>query len=297
MLREGDWQDPTHAERADGNPRVKHELHDVLGTPDIAFHTGWADDAAPVAEPVWTGLMAYGRADAGLSSQVLPGEPASQWFHDGSAWVGTDTQLTDDEGRFDFGAPAAAPGLLERFVVLEADGSCGRQVSVRLESGAPVVITDIDETLTVADSEFFRQTTDMDYVPEAYEGGAAMLSRWVEKGVQPIYMTARPHVARAETRLWLDALGFPSGPLLTAPTLVVGDDTFAYKSLWVGRVVDDLGLDVVAAYGNATTDIDAYLTRIPAERVYIIGDHAGEQGTVGVQGGWSEHLDTVVEAW
>lgn len=287
------WHDPSHAALADGNPRVKHELHDVFGTPSAAFHTGVDELAAPEEQPRWHARVAFGRSDAGLESIGLAGEPASLWFYDGTTWQGTDAVLSGDQGWVDFDGPTTEVGLVERTLVLEADATCGRQVSVRLAADAPVVITDIDETLTIADAEFYQQVNDADYVPVARAGGPELMHAWAEQGVQPIYMTARPHVARAETRTWLEDLGFPPGPLITADGLVFGEATADYKALWVARVVDELGWDVLAAYGNAPTDIDAYLTRVPAERVFIIGPHAGEQGTVAVDVDWLEHLAEV----
>ena len=183
-------------------------------------------------------------------------------------------------------------------MILGADASCATFFSARLPTATPVVLTDIDGTLTISDDELFAQINDAAYDPVAYDGGDAMLQVWADKGVQPIYMTARPHVLRSETRAWLDVHGYPQGPVITSSQLVFGDATAAYKRAWVERIVTQLGWDVVAAYGNADTDITAYLAGgIPAERVYIIGENAGDQGTVAIHDDWLAHTDAVVRSY
>ena len=48
------------------------------------------------------------------------------------------------------------------------------------------------------------------------------------------------------------------------------------------------------AYGNATTDIYAYLNAgIAADVTWIIGDHAGEMGTHAVTGAWTARVGEV----
>jgi hypothetical protein len=91
------------------------------------------------------------------------------------------------------------------------------------------------------------------------------------------------------TRDWLDELGFSPGPLRVTDENAqavpsesgVGDYKKARLQAWLAAYPIDF------AYGNATTDIYAYLgAGLPAEDVWIIGDHAGEQGTHAVDGTW-----------
>jgi len=56
-----------------------------------------------------------------------------------------------------------------------------------------------------------------------------------------------------------------------------------------------VGLNIVRAYGNATTDIAAYADGgIPKADTYIIGEHAGEQGTQPLYNDYTYHYSTVV---
>jgi phosphatidate phosphatase PAH1 len=103
------------------------------------------------------------------------------------------------------------------------------------------------------------------------------MQTWDGKGYTIVYLTARLHTFRPETRTWLEDEGYPTGPMITAADL---GDAAAYKTAWLQRMIDDFGWDVVAAYGNATTDIDAYAAAgIPTDITFIIGPNAGMGGT------------------
>jgi hypothetical protein len=69
----------------------------------------------------------------------------------------------------------------------------------------------------------------------------------------------------------------------------VGDFKLAYLSglLQAGYAID-------FAYGNAATDIYAYLgAPLPADRVWIIGVNAGQQGTHAVVDSWQDRVGEV----
>jgi phosphatidate phosphatase PAH1 len=84
-------------------------------------------------------------------------------------------------------------------------------------------------------------------------------------------------VERVESRIWLRDEMFPTGPLVTATDV---EEAAAYKTLWLKRMVNDLGWTIVAAYGNAQTDIDAYNNvGIPKADTFIVGPLAGMGGT------------------
>jgi phosphatidate phosphatase PAH1 len=67
-----------------------------------------------------------------------------------------------------------------------------------------------------------------------------------------------------------------------------------FKGGWLNEMKERVQVSWVAAYGNASTDISAYADAgIPKERTFIIGPHAGEGGTVAIQGSYENHLSTV----
>ena len=57
-------------------------------------------------------------------------------------------------------------------------------------------------------------------------------------------------------------------------------DAAAYKTVWLQRMVQTFGWDIVAAYGNASTDITAYQNAgIPKTQTFIVGPLAGSDST------------------
>jgi hypothetical protein len=86
-----------------------------------------------------------------------------------------------------------------------------------------------------------------------------------------------------DTRGWLDLLAFAPGALVLAPTngdavpsnSGVGD--FKLREL---QALEAEGFTLDWAYGNATTDIYAYLgAGLAATNVWIVGPYAGDSGT------------------
>lgn len=58
---------------------------------------------------------------------------------------------------------------------------------------------------------------------------------------------------------------------------------------------DAVGLDIIRAYGNASTDIAAYADGgIPKAETWIIGSNAGVSGTQALYDDYTYHFSTVV---
>jgi hypothetical protein len=67
----------------------------------------------------------------------------------------------------------------------------------------------------------------------------------------------------------------------------------AFKRDYIASILAK-GFAIDVAYGNATTDIYAYLgAGLPADTVWIIGPHAGEQGTHGATDSWTARVGEV----
>ncbi len=175
-------------------------------------------------------------------------------------------------------------------------------------SPMPAVISDIDETLTTSDNEFLMQVMDAEYVPASRPGSVELMQGFYERGYLILYLTARYETlelldgssAREATESWLLDEGYPVDPDRTRVVLAAdsnsGDETIAYKR----GALEDLmaeGWDFEYAFGNADTDIAAYAEAgIPLDVTYIIGDHAGEEGTVAVAGeGWTDTIATLLD--
>jgi phosphatidate phosphatase PAH1 len=116
------------------------------------------------------------------------------------------------------------------------------------------------------------------------------------KGYPVIYLTNRPHPLRVETRTWLDEKMMPTGPVITSNG--TASDASAYKTVWLQRMVQSFGWQIVAAYGNATTDISAYANAgIPKSETFIVGPLAGSDGTQPIDNmDYAQHIQTYVNA-
>lgn len=296
------FQNPDNKGLATDDPRSKDESSDTLGNDGGKIAVTYIpNDQSPAAGAIdYKGRKARTGQASGLNATPLPGEFVSLWFYDvmGAKWQTLGRTQTDADGYYDlpmtgFKAPLDAPV----YAVLEADGSCGEHYDYLMPSGTKFVVTDIDGTMTFSDDELFKQIDDGTYVPLQNQSADALMNKWATKGYQVVYLTARPHLFRAETRRWLADLGFPAGPVITANSLVFGDSAREYKGAWVKRMTNDFGWDVVAAYGNAESDIQAYEDAgIPKNITFIVGEFAGASGTVAVPNNdFSQHITDFVD--
>lgn len=287
-----------------GWDRVRTEGIVRLGEP---VHSVQDVVANPGDTPVLRAKLSYGPTSADLEGERVEG-----WVRtsDGcGGWTRLGEARTDDDGRIALPLDGPLPvGVYPLAVVVLGDASTAFGFLHVLERGQPVVVFDIDGTLTTSDVELIDgivvhhvgTTSD-----EIFELAGSPLTRaqWVtildatlepdaamhpgadeavwwysDRGVQPIYITGRPYLYDGMTREWLAERGMPAGPLVlvqeiteSLPELV--DD---YKERTLGELAER-GLSIDAAYGNASTDICAYARAgVPAERTFIIGTHAGE---------------------
>lgn len=269
---------------ASDDPTSKDEASDTLGNPGGKLASVYlADDQSPSMAPIgYHGLKARTVPNNGTSSTPLPGENVSLWFYDTgkAAWQSIGGTRTDDFGAYDLDATGLiAPNGQPVYAMLEADGSCAEHFDYLFAPGSKVVVTDIDGTLTLSDAELINQlSAEATYVPKLMGAADRLTQAWAMKGYPVVYLTARPHKYRAETRGWLAGQGFASGPLITEGSPATAD---VYKTLWLKRMIQDLGWTVVAAYGNAATDVTAYENAgISKTQTFIVGGLTDVAGAV-----------------
>jgi LNS2-like protein (lipin/Ned1/Smp2) len=282
------------------NPRNKDEASDTIGNPGgLTASVYLADNQSPSTTPVdYAGTKARTMPAQGAFATPLPGENVSLWYYDPdkTAWQSVGRGKTADDGTYDLPKTGfVAPNGRPVYSVLEADGSCAEHFDYLFAPGTKVVVTDIDGTLTTNDAEFIMQVADGSYVPMMMTAADKLMQAWSMKGYPVIYLTARPTVYRAESRGWLADLGFPGGPLITETG---GKTADVYKTLWLDRMVQDFQWTVVAAYGNADTDITAYANvGVPKDRTFIVGPLAGNSGTIAIPNlDFTDHIATFVAA-
>jgi len=238
---------------------------------------------------LWLGL---GCGDDASSDGTTPGTTTT------AETTAAEATATSDSGELT-GTTAAT----EPTGTTAAADSTGTTTAGLCETELPAIVTDIDETLTISDGEFIMQISDGNYDPIEREGGSELITAYADLGYRIMYLTARSEdivlevtgeTAREATERWLVEHGYPTDPETTlvvlAPMFVFDDTAQAYKAAALMEQ-QAAGWRFDYAYGNATSDIGAYAEAgIDTSVTFIIGEHAGEGGTVAVEGeGWVEH--------
>jgi hypothetical protein len=132
------------------------------------------------------------------------------------------------------------------------------------------VVFDIDGTLTPSETDFFDVRP---YAPEAVEA-------WLDLGYEVILVTARPELfdlLEFATQFWLMLSHFPDDlPLIMSDEILFTDEMRYEYKLEVLEDLQDDGYEVVYAYGNSSSDFDAYEDAgIPSAHVHALRN-AGE---------------------
>jgi len=240
-----------------------------------------------------------GKFTYGALAKDLEDESVRVWLGDCDGFRLVGDARTDDEGRIAVEVDPDLPvGVYDLSLEVAVDGTTARAKLWLLPEGTHVVVTDIDGTLTTSDGElvadvmadFFEPILAGEYVPEAYPGGPELLRAHADHGAILVYLTGRPHSLTDTTREWLADLGFPQGILHTtdhtSECMPTDDGVATYKYRYL-RSLKEGGLALDVAYGNARTDIHGYAAAgIPGVSTWIIGSHAGEEGTNPVEETW-----------
>ena len=127
--------------------------------------------------------------------------------------------------------------------------------------GAPgLVVFDIDGTLTPTVARIFQARADAASVARLYAG----------RGHRIVYLTARAPVLQGTLRGFLSRHGFPPGDLVAPPDRAAQSRPADFKA----RVLAGYrahGWDIVAAFGDSSSDFQAYARAgIPRERVFAL---------------------------
>ena len=255
-------------------------------------HSGKDILAAPGVAGTAPGKFTYGAI-----SKDLEDEDILFFLDDCTGWKALGRFATNSDGRITAPTPALPTGVYEVRYQVGGDQSTTTSFLWVLPAGTHVAVTDIDATLTTNDSQVFQQIFDGSYVPQTYPNAVELTKAHEGRGYVMLYMTGRPYWLSPQTRGYLAQRGFAVGPLRVADSNTdivptngsVGDYTKANLPAFKAA-----GLLLDFAYGNATTDIYAYLgAGIPADRVWIIGSHAGEQGTHAIMNDWAPRVAEV----
>jgi hypothetical protein len=273
-------------------PRVafRHTDSLVLSLASDPNHS--AEDAI---SPASGSASLVARLAYGLLATDLRDEDVRVFIDDCGGYRSLGDHVTDDDGRVTVAAPPdLGPGAYEvRFQVLGDQSTTVAYLWV-LPEQTRLVVTDIDGTLTASDSELFMQVLDGSHTPVAYPGAVELTVGHADLGSVIVYLTGRPHWLTQKTRDWTSGLGFAPGPLHVASTeaeaLPGESGVGAYKLAWLEGLLD-AGYVVDFAYGNAATDVYAYLgAGFDPSAVWIIGDNAGSMGTNAAVDSWEPRV-------
>ena len=215
-----------------------------------------------------------------------------------TTWDYLGRYTTDSDGQVFVNVAGRPTGDYIVRMVAEGDQSqVDGYLSVR-EQNRQAVIFDIDGTLTLSDAEQIG-----DYVgtstAQAFYFARETVQAYREKGYQLVFLTARPYWMAKGSREWLRNEMQQSDWHLRLNADGEIPSSFGghaeYKRDYINKLKSE-GLDIVRAYGNASTDIEAYEEAgIPKSETYIIGDNAGDEGTQDVGSDYSQHFLNVVQ--
>ena len=313
VVVEGDWDNP-----------LRSEVITRLGAP---AHIGVDSLAAPHETAVLQAKFAYGTTSADLE-----GERVAVFIETGECeWVDLGEHITDRDGRVhvDFDTDGLALGeYVVRFVVVADLSEVHSKLHI-IDRDVPIVVFDIDGTLTTSDIELvdgivihhvgaasdtlydlagspltraqWLSALDvaLDESAMVWEGGVDVVHSYAERGIQPVYITGRPYLYDGLTRRWMEDYNLPPGPLFMVQDVLeaLPQGVAAFKARTL-RQLQSRGHTIVAAYGNAMTDICAYEEAgIPSDSTFIIGPNAGaacEDGEPSVAlTSYVDHLSTL----
>ncbi len=253
---------------------VREWVHNLISPAIAAFeprHRG-RDLFLNPGDQVWAiAKFAYGLNDKDLTDEDVDVYLARDC---GDAWQKLGTVRTTDDGNeppiegvantggWVFFPVPAALGLGEgrhRFrFVMGGDLTATESFVEIVKPGTPVIVSDIDGTLTTSEFEEFTDLLTGD-LPEVNEGAPALVNAWAARGYRRFYLTARPEWLMQRTRDFLRERGFPPGVVHTSLDFdgALGGAATTFKSEELARLVGK-GLAPAFAVGNTETDAAAY---------------------------------------
>lgn len=217
--------------------------------------------------------VAYGAGDRDLHDEDvvfdIEREPGT-W--DRSKVVRTSKSSgVDDGGRavltLDRDRPLS-PGRHRVKMVVAGDATTADGVIVVVPRNQRIFVSDVDGTLTsseLAEAPALAHHT----LPATHPDAARVLALLAQKGLVPVYLTARPEWLVPRTRAFLSANNFPEGVLITMRTKTgsFGEHAAAFKRGELERLATTF--EIAWAFGNMPSDAAAYATVVkdPKHRV------------------------------
>lgn len=216
-----------------------------------------------------------------------------------SGWQYLGRYTTNSDGKVYVPLSGKPEGDYVVRMVAEGDLSSATGYVTVASSGRETVLFDIDGTLTLNDFEAVGEYLGVD-IADNYAYAEAVVQAYVDKGYQVVFLSARPYWVMKNTRQWFANYGIVPWHTRLNPNSdnLLNLQTEQYKTDYIRYLKNTLGLNIVRAYGNATTDINAYnAAGIPKANTYIIGSNAGKSGTQPITGNYENHYYSSVVGW
>lgn len=222
-------------------------------------------------------IVVRGKFAYGSISKDLEGERVRLYVRTAGCTWREASGITDSDGRVAIRIDPLPVGTYDYRLVVPGDLSTARGTIAVRPRASSIVIFDVDGTLTTDDGEVFEEAL-LGRRADMHDGAVEVVRWYAEHGVQPVYVTGRTYHLQELTRAWLESRGFPPGPLHTTDRVrsaLPGSRVQSYKERFLAEL-DGAGFDIVAAYGNASSDICAYATAgVSPNATFIIGPNAG----------------------
>jgi phosphatidate phosphatase PAH1 len=200
------------------------------------------------------GELGYMAVDKGLED-----EDVEIFACEADVWHSLGATRSDGNGHVAItldGTKRLPAGLHSLYLAVAGDGRGVGFVAYVAPAGAATFVTDVDGTLTSTENGIIKAVlfkSDLDDQP-----GAPAALRALANGMQPIYLTARPHAYIELTRRWLSMHGYPRGPILTSAHFArPGSGALDHKRHLLAYLAA-VGIVPKIAIGNRATDVLAY---------------------------------------
>ncbi|XP_045032292.1 protein retinal degeneration B isoform X2 [Daphnia magna] len=227
-----------------------------------------------------------------LDMVALTGEKVDIHFlrdANNSEWDLIATEVTDKTGRLVCTLPpdrSLPLGLHPIKMVVRGDHTYADLYVAVLPARTQAVVFSIDGSFTASVSVTGRD-------PKVRAGAVDVVRHWQELGYLIIYTTGRPDMQQRRVVSWLAQHNFPHGLLSFADGL--STDPLRHKADYLKLLINDVGLEIRAAYGSSK-DISVYTSvGIKPENIYIVGKvsrkHQGQAQSL-IEG-YASHLSNL----
>lgn len=258
-----------------------------IATPLVTIQGGPNHRIRDVILPLGSAGQLRGHFTYGTLDSDLGDETVELWVQTCPGWVKWGAAQTDSNGYVYFDVPSSLPaGDYRVKIVVLGDQTVADGMIAAWPAGMQVIVTDIDGTLTTSDWQAVQDII-FGASAEMYPDANTAIQQFGKKDYRMVYLTGRPELVTRYSRNWLMDHDFPLGTVHVtddiAQTMPTEAGVQKFKADFLAGLQSTVKLQLIAGFGNATTDIGAYYAvNLPKDKVFIIGTNAGANGSTPV---------------